>query len=69
MVECDPIKQTVIYGDFGMVSTVVTEFNLVCKEDYKVGKRIKKINNNVSFWRIKLFFTDYKIFCQSEASP
>ena len=40
MVECDPIKQTVIYGDFGMVSTVVTEFNLVCKEDYKVGKRI-----------------------------
>ena len=40
MIECDPKEQLVIYGGFDMISTVVTEFNLVCKEDYKVGYTI-----------------------------
>ena len=34
-VTCEP-NQDIIYGTFGMNSTVVTEFNLVCKDEYKV---------------------------------
>ena len=38
MVECRPNEgnMEIIYGDFGMDSTVVTRFNLVCKDQYKV---------------------------------
>ena len=34
-VTCDP-NQEIIYGAFGMDYTAVTEFNLVCKDEYKV---------------------------------
>ena len=42
MVVCDPRKETsqIIYGDFGMDSTVVTKFNLICDDQYKVGETI-----------------------------
>ena len=38
MVNCNPHSsgQIVIYGDFGMNSTAVTEFGLICKDQYKV---------------------------------
>ena len=34
-VTCDP-NEEIIYGTFGMNSTAVTEFNLVCRDEYKV---------------------------------
>ena len=36
MVECTP-KEDIIYGTFGMDYTVVTRFNLVCDDQYKVS--------------------------------
>ena len=38
MVECYPDagSTNIIYGEFGMKLTVVTEFDLVCKDEYKV---------------------------------
>ena len=38
MVECYPDvgSTNIIYGKFGMKLTVVTEFDLVCKDEYKV---------------------------------
>ena len=36
---CQPSKdQKVIYGEFGMDSDAVTEFNLICDDNYKVTK-------------------------------
>ena len=41
MIECNPNVngQVIIYEDFGMKSTAVTEFNLVCRDQYKVNLR------------------------------
>ena len=39
LVLCKP-DQDIIYGEFGMDSTVVTRFNLVCDDDYKVNSEI-----------------------------
>jgi hypothetical protein len=36
LVLCKP-DQDIIYGDFGMGSTVVTRFNLVCGDEYKAS--------------------------------
>ena len=38
MVLCDPHRdnQQIVYGEFGMDTTVVTEFNLICGDQYKV---------------------------------
>ena len=38
MVECYPDagSTNIIYGEFGMKLTAVTEFDLVCKDEYKV---------------------------------
>ena len=38
MVVCDPRKETsqIIYGDFGMDSTVVTKFNLICDDQFEI---------------------------------
>ena len=36
MVDCNPKASAIVYDSFAMDSTAVTEFRLVCGEQYKV---------------------------------
>ena len=51
MVECHPDvgSTNIIYGEFGMKLTVVTEFDLVCKDEYKVLFDYNQYQYNESF--------------------
>ena len=40
LVHCTP-SENIIYGDYGMDYTVVTRFNLVCDDQYKVLKKVQ----------------------------
>ena len=40
LVHCTP-SENIIYGEYGMDYTVVTRFNLVCDDQYKVLKKMK----------------------------
>ena len=40
LVHCTP-SENIIYGEYGMDYTVVTRFNLVCDDQYKVLKKVQ----------------------------
>ena len=42
-VSCDAQEMNVVFDDFPMKSTIVTEFNLFCNEEYKVRFLLKPI--------------------------
>ena len=42
MIECNPKQSGIVYDSFAMNSTAVTEFGLVCKDEYMVIIQILK---------------------------
>ena len=43
LVQCTP-SENIIYGEYGMDYTVVTRFNLVCDDQYKVLKKVQVLS-------------------------